>query len=94
MTTPAVKPSKPVKSSESAPYSAAAAVSLFDSYADPDDPTVIGPEGFERFCSDAEVSLEGALPLILAWQVNASEMAKINRPEWEKASSELRCVQS
>ncbi|TFY57440.1 hypothetical protein EVJ58_g7019 [Rhodofomes roseus] len=88
--TTAAIPAKPAKPSAPAPYSAASAISLFNSYADPDDPTVIGPEGFERLCSDAEISLEGALPLILAWQLHASEMANITKSEWEKTTSELR----
>ncbi|KAH9934960.1 Cullin binding-domain-containing protein [Fomitopsis serialis] len=87
---PVTKPAKPTKSSEPGPYSAASATSLFSSYADPDDPTVVGPEGFERLCSDADISLEGALPLILAWQLQASEMAKISKSEWEKATTDLR----
>lgn len=91
-TAPSAKPAKTSKPSESASYTPAASTSLFSSYADPDDPTVIGPEGFERLCSDAEVSLEGALPLILAWQMGAGEMAKISKQEWEKATADLRYV--
>lgn len=91
-TLPAAKHAKSVKLSEPAPYTPAASTSLFSSYADPDDPSVIGPEGFERLCADAEVSLEGALPLILAWQMGASEMARISRQEWEKATADLRYV--
>ncbi|PCH38428.1 hypothetical protein WOLCODRAFT_55355, partial [Wolfiporia cocos MD-104 SS10] len=70
-------------------YSAAHAGSLFDAYADSDEPTVIGPEGFERLCSDMDISMEGALPLILAWQMSSSEMAKISKVEWEKNTTEL-----
>ena len=91
-TTPAAKPAKAAKPSEPAPYTPAASTSLFSSYADPDDPSVIGPEGFERLCSDAQVSLEGALPLILAWQMGAGEMAKISKQEWENATADLRYV--
>ena len=91
-TAPGQTQAKAPKPSEPAPYTPAASTSLFDVYADPDDPTVIGPEGFERLCSDAEVSLEGALPLILAWQMGASEMAKISKQEWAKATADLRYV--
>ena len=83
---PAVDPSKPQ------PYSAANATSLFTEYADEDDEDVIGPEGLERLCSDANISLEGALPLILAWQLGSTEMAKVKKQEWEKGTGELRCV--
>lgn len=64
--------------------------SLFRIYADEDDPSVVGPEGFERLCADAGLPLEGALPLILAWQFGASEMAKITRSEWDAGTTELR----
>lgn len=66
--------------------------SLFKIYADDDDPSVIGPEGFERLCTDASLPLEGALPLILSWQFSAGEMAKITRAEWDAATTELRYV--
>ncbi|KAH9948111.1 DUF298-domain-containing protein [Amylocystis lapponica] len=36
-----------------------------------------------------QISLEGALPLLLAWQLNTSEMAKISKDEWEKGLHEL-----
>ncbi len=74
------------------PYSAARAEALFEQYADGDNASFIGPEGFERLCNDAEIPLEGALPLVLAWQVGASEMAKILKSEWDKATSELQYV--
>ncbi|GBE82679.1 hypothetical protein SCP_0410640 [Sparassis crispa] len=72
------------------PYTPAGAASLFSSYTDPDDLNVIGPEGFERLCSDMDISLEGALPLVLAWQMNASEMAKISKDEWQTGMEELQ----
>ncbi|KAL4253969.1 Defective in cullin neddylation protein [Abortiporus biennis] len=84
------KPNKSKKACDFEPYSASSATALFGNYADEDDPNVIGPEGFEKLCNDAEISLEGALPLILAWQLGASEMAKISKEEWEKGTSELR----
>lgn len=92
-TTPPPAPKKSTKTSikkDSGPYSPAKALSLFKTYADSDDPNVIGPEGFEKLCSDAEVSLEGALPLLLAWQLGAAEMGKISKSEWEKGTAELR----
>ncbi|THH21066.1 hypothetical protein EW146_g397 [Bondarzewia mesenterica] len=71
-------------------YTTAHAKSLFDSYADPDDPSVIGPEGFERLCNDAQISLEGAMPMILAWQLDSKEMAKISEAEWVKGMDTLQ----
>ncbi|KAI0927981.1 hypothetical protein AcW1_005371 [Taiwanofungus camphoratus] len=88
-TSAAPKP-KSTKAAPSEPYSATNAATLFSAYADEDDPSVIGPEGFERLCSDMDVSLEGPLPLILAWQMNAKEMAKISKGEWEVCLRELQ----
>ncbi|KAI0668485.1 Cullin binding-domain-containing protein [Trametes maxima] len=76
------------------PYSEACARQLFKTYEDPDTPGEIGPEGFERLCTDMEISLEGALPLILAWQLQGSEMAKFKENEWMKGTSELQVSNS
>lgn len=98
MSTPNKKPAptKPKKAADRAPqfepYSPPQATSLFATYADPDDSGVIGPNGFEKLCNDTKISLEGALPLILAWQMSATEMAKITREEWEKSLHQLRYV--
>ncbi|KAJ7632108.1 hypothetical protein FB45DRAFT_493583 [Roridomyces roridus] len=73
-------------------YSADRAATLFKKYADEDEPNTIGPEGFEQLCTDAQIPLEGAGPLILAWQLNAKEMAKIGREEWTKGCEGFRCV--
>jgi len=83
---PLTKPSKP--------YTPALALSLFNNYADPDttttnDPT-IGPEGFEKLCNDAQIPLDGALPLVLAWMLDAKEMGKIGKEEWVKATGTLQ----
>ena len=78
--------------SQPQPYTPAGASALFAQYVDEDDADVIGPEGLEKLCSDASISLEGALPLILAWQLGASEMAKVKKSEWEKGTDVLRCV--
>lgn len=36
--------------------------------------------------------MEGSVPLILAWQMEAQEMAKISKEEWVKGTKALRCV--
>lgn len=86
-----------VKQTESAPpptkdepYTPQRALSFFNAYADPDEPNAIGPEGFEKLCSDAGLSMEGAMPLILAWQLEAQEMARISKEEWIKSTGTLR----
>jgi DCN1-like protein 4/5 len=76
------------------PYTPALALSLFNIYADPDTATTneptIGPEGFEKLCNDAQIPLDGALPLVLAWMLDAKEMAKIGKGEWIKATGTLQ----
>ncbi|KAJ8699402.1 hypothetical protein PTI98_002521 [Pleurotus ostreatus] len=71
-------------------YSPALALATFGKYADEDSPEVIGPEGFSRLCEDADASLEGPLPLIIAWLMDAGEMAKITKEEWTKGTSKLQ----
>ncbi|KIY43338.1 hypothetical protein FISHEDRAFT_53373, partial [Fistulina hepatica ATCC 64428] len=71
-------------------YTHARALELFSNYADSDDPDVIGPEGCERLFTDANISLEGAMPLLLAWQFGAKEMAKFTKDEWVAGTSILK----
>jgi DCN1-like protein 4/5 len=91
----------PVKSSSSVktyppppsePYTSQRSLALFKSYADSDNPDVIGPEGYEKLCNDASLPLEGALPLILAWQLGSKEMARITKEEWTSGTESLRSV--
>ncbi|EKM55958.1 uncharacterized protein PHACADRAFT_256933 [Phanerochaete carnosa HHB-10118-sp] len=71
-------------------YTPSRATALFTAYADEEDSTTIGPEGFERLCNDADIPLEGAKPLILAWLLRAAEMAKVSKTEWEAGMAELQ----
>lgn len=70
-------------------YSEQRAEALFSQFADEDSPGVIGAEGFERLCSQAQVPLDGALPLLLSWQLDSQEMGKISKEEWMKAAAVL-----
>jgi DCN1-like protein 4/5 len=94
----AAPPSRPstagsaTKPAATEPYSKAHALALFERYVDEEEPDSIGPEGFERLCSDAGLAMDGAAPLVLAWVVGAKEMAKISRAEWEKGMDALQCV--
>ncbi|KAF5386568.1 hypothetical protein D9615_001903 [Tricholomella constricta] len=72
------------------PYSPARSQALFNFYADDDDSSVIGPEGYERLCTDAKIPLEGAAPLILAWQFGAKEMGRVTKDEWRKGTESLK----
>jgi len=71
-------------------YSPQRALELFNGYTKIDDKTVIETEGFEQLCSDANIAMDGALPLILAWQMGSKEMGKITKDEWVKGTSSLR----
>lgn len=72
------------------PYTPARAESLFAHYADEDQPDVIGAEGFERLFTEANISLEGSLPMILSWQLDAKEMFKLTKEEWLKGMASLK----
>lgn len=85
-----IPPPKPVLPLKNEPYTPQRSLSLFQSYADSDNPNVIGPESFETLCSAANIPLDGSLPLILAWQMQAKEMAKISKDEWVKATESLK----
>ena len=93
---PAALPdSKPVTSRNAGKpesYSEGRARQLFKTYEDPDTPGEIGPEGFEKLCTDLDISLEGPLPLVLAWQMQTAEMARFKEAEWLKGTGELRYV--
>ncbi|KAF5373160.1 hypothetical protein D9758_001581 [Tetrapyrgos nigripes] len=71
-------------------YTPAAALELFKNYADEDDENVIGPEGLEKLCNDAQIPLDGAMPMILAWQFEALEMMKFTKEEWTKGTASLK----
>ena len=87
---PETNPSPPSKKAET--YTPQRALELFSTYTEKDDKTVITTEGFEQLCTDANIPFDGALPLILAWQLGAKEMGRITKDEWVKGTSSLRCV--
>ena len=65
---------------------------LFNVYADADRPNTIGAEGLEKLCADAEVPMDGAQPLLLAWQLDAKEMGSFTREEWSRGMEKLKSV--
>jgi DCN1-like protein 4/5 len=65
---------------------------LFQTYADTDTPDVIAAEGFEKLFNDAEISVEGAQPMLLSWQMGAKEMLRITKEEWTKGTAMLKYV--
>ncbi|EEB97177.1 hypothetical protein MPER_03555, partial [Moniliophthora perniciosa FA553] len=70
-------------------YTPANALTLFNKYADASEPEVIGPAGLEILCKDADISMEGVQPMILAWQIYAKEMGRFTRDEWVKGTTTL-----
>ena len=66
------------------PYNPSDVLSLFKSYADGDDPETISAENFERLCTDANVPMEGPMPLILLWHMDAQDLGTIKRDQWTK----------
>jgi len=71
-------------------YTVQRALDLFNSYVDGDVADVIGPAGFERLCTDASMPMDGARPLIFAWQLQVKEMAKISKQEWVQGMATLK----
>lgn len=89
---PAKPAATPTRNTKLELYTPQRALELFKTYADEDGQDVIGPEGFERLCSDAEMPMEGARPLIFAWQMQATEMGKVSKQEWTRGMATLKCV--
>jgi 16S rRNA A1518/A1519 N6-dimethyltransferase RsmA/KsgA/DIM1 with predicted DNA glycosylase/AP lyase activity len=44
----------------------------------------------ERLCADASMSMEGALPLLVAWSVTAKTLGNITRNEFTDAFGKLK----
>lgn len=63
---------------------------LFDTFADKNTPSVIGPEGIENLCTSAGIPPDGAQLFILAWQLHCTELARITYDEWLMGMGKLR----
>ncbi|KNE58941.1 hypothetical protein, variant [Allomyces macrogynus ATCC 38327] len=68
-----------------APFTAASCRAWFDSYADPDDPETIGPDGIERLCNDLGMDPASFPILVLAFTLNAAELGTFTATEWTVA---------
>jgi len=64
---------------------------LFEKYRDANDPESIGPEGIERFCADLGIKPEDAVVLVMAWHLNAAEMAYFSKQEFLEGFKKLGC---
>jgi DCN1-like protein 4/5 len=73
-------------------FSEKKAIELFQSYKDDEvtDGEVVGPEGFERFCGDAQLDAAGPKPLLLGWLFGAKDMARFTKEEWSSGTSKWR----
>ncbi|PFH52467.1 hypothetical protein AMATHDRAFT_139985, partial [Amanita thiersii Skay4041] len=71
-------------------YTPKRSLAVFDTFVDSDNAQLIGPDGFERICSEAQIPMDGAMPLILSWQLGAEEMAKLSRDGWVKGTGNLK----
>ncbi|KIY62713.1 hypothetical protein CYLTODRAFT_166888 [Cylindrobasidium torrendii FP15055 ss-10] len=89
---PKPEPKKVTLSKKHEPYSPKAAAALFATYADADNSALIGPEGFDRMCTDADISMDGALPVLLSWQLKSEEMGKFELEKWEKWTTTHKCT--
>ncbi|KAG9095115.1 hypothetical protein FS749_011046 [Ceratobasidium sp. UAMH 11750] len=63
---------------------------MFENYMDEDDNNVIGGEGMEKLCADASMSMEGALPLLVAWSLSAKTLGSFTRAEFTGGFGKLR----
>ncbi|KAG8953924.1 hypothetical protein FRC04_000907 [Tulasnella sp. 424] len=69
---------------DTAMYSDQRFQTFFQTYADPDDPKVMGTEGIQRLFEEADLSLETLPPFLLAWVCKSSDFAAFRLEEWQK----------
>lgn len=65
---------------------------LFDPYVDEDDADTMTVEGLGRLCEDAGISMDGAQPLLLSWQLDVSEFGTFKRDKWKPWLEQIRYV--
>ena len=74
--------SRSLEASEGAGESVWGLAEVFDAYADPLDPTTIGPEGVYELCGDMGVDPAGIHVVLLAWAVDAANMGYFTQDEF------------
>ena len=79
------KPSLTSGVKKTEPYNPVDVQSLFKAYADEDEGETISAENFERLCTDANVPMEGPMPLILLWHMDAQDLGTIKKDQWTRA---------
>jgi DCN1-like protein 4/5 len=70
-------------------FSQSRAEALFARYRDPEvkDAAVIGSEGLEKLCQDTQIDMEGAKPLVMAWILEAKELGRFTKQEWDSGTT-------
>ncbi|KAI0318430.1 Cullin binding-domain-containing protein [Amylostereum chailletii] len=53
-------------------------------------PNLIAEHALHRSLQHAGISMDGVMPLLLAWELNGSEMAKFTQDEWTKGMDKLQ----
>jgi len=83
------KPNAQNGKNQSHAFTQARARELFKAYRDEEvtDEEVIGSEGLEKLCEDANLSMEGPKPLIMAWILGAKDLGRFTVEEWENGTS-------
>ena len=62
---------------------------IYDKYASEIDSDRMSEEGFETFCGDAHIPMDGPMPLLLSWQFKGKELFQLTREEWSNGVDEL-----
>lgn len=57
---------------------------FFQTYADPDDPKVMGTDGIQQLFEEADLSLESTPPFLLAWICKSADFGAFRIEEWQK----------
>jgi DCN1-like protein 4/5 len=89
LTAVAQRPAQKGKAPSHPPFTRARALELFNTYRDQEVSTedIIGSEGLEKLCSDAQLDMEGPKPLLLAWILGAKALGQFTKAEWEQGTS-------
>lgn len=62
---------------------------FYEKYRDPEDPSVIGPDGIIKLCGDLNVQPEDIVVLVLAWRLNAKKMGYFTKKEFIDGLSKI-----
>eukprot|EP00934_Nitzschia_sp_Nitz4_P008848 Nitzschia sp. Nitz4//scaffold126_size65214//28463//29281//NITZ4_006154-RA/size65214-processed-gene-0.25-mRNA-1//1//CDS//3329534683//8838//frame0 len=70
-------------SSSSSDFDAESAEQLFDTIADPEDPTIANMEGISKLCDQLDIDpFEDVRVLVLLWKLGSQKPAQLSKEEW------------